>query len=117
VRLYDLPSTYFEAEAAGNAQAQRGYSRDKRPVCKQVLVKLVLDEEGFPKAHEVLESNRQDRSTAGEMLASLEKRTGEQGGATVVVDRGMADAENREEIRDAGHRDLVAGRQPERNAR
>jgi transposase len=114
--LYDLTSTYFEGEAASNPQAKRGYSRDKRPDCKQVLVGLVLDGEGFPKAHEVLEGNRQDRSTVKEMLASLEKRTGKHGGATVVVDRGMAYAENLEEIRASGHHYLVASRQSERNS-
>ena len=81
--LYDLTSTYFEGQAASNPQAQR-------PDCKQVLVGLVLDRDGFPKAHEVFEGNRQDRSTVQEMWESLEKRTGKKPGVTVVVDRGMA---------------------------
>jgi transposase len=114
--LYDLTSTYFEGEGASNPQAKRGYSRDKRPDCKQVLVGLVLDRDGFPKAHEVFEGNRQDRSTVKEMLESLEKRTGRKPGSTVVVDRGMAYDENLEEIRGHGHHYLVAGRQPERNS-
>ena len=59
--LYDLTSTYFEGQAESNPQAKRGYSRDQRPDCKQVLVGLVLDGDGFPKAHEVFEGNRQDR--------------------------------------------------------
>jgi transposase len=116
VYLYDLTSTYFEGEAMNNSQAQRGYSRDQRPDCKQVLVGLVLDREGFPKAHEVFDGNRQDRTTVGEMLDSLQKRTGPQPGATVVVDRGMAYDENLAEIRACGYHYLVAGRQPERNA-
>jgi len=116
VYLYDLTSTYFEGEAANNSQAKRGYSRDKRPDAKQVLVGLVLDREGFPKAHEVFDGNRQDRTTVGEMLDSLQKRTGPQPGATVVVDRGMAYAEDLAAIRDRGYHYLVAGRQPERNA-
>ena len=33
--LYDVPSTYFEGQAEKNPQAQRGYSRDHRPDCKQ----------------------------------------------------------------------------------
>jgi hypothetical protein len=88
--LYDLTSTYFEGVAASNPQAKRGYSRDKRPDAKQVLVGLVLDRDGFPKAHEVFDGNRQDRTTVGEMLDSLQKRTGPKPGSTVVVDRGMA---------------------------
>ena len=45
--LYDLTSTYFEGLAARNPQAQRGYSRDQRPDCKQVVVGLVLNGDGF----------------------------------------------------------------------
>ena len=114
--LYDLTSTYFEGEALGNPQAKRGYSRDKRRDCKQVLVGLVLDRDGFPKAHEIFEGNRLDRTTVKEMLHTLEKRVGRKPGATVVVDRGMAYEENLAEIRAHGYHYLVAGRQPERNA-
>ena len=114
--LYDLTSTYFEGQAGSNPQAKRGYSRDKRPDCKQVLVGLVLDRDGFPKAHEVFDGNRQDRTTVGEMLDSLEKRTGSKPGATVVVDRGMAYEEDLAAIRARGFHYLVAGRQPERQA-
>jgi transposase len=115
VYLYDLTSTYFEGLAEINSQAKRGYSRDKRPDCKQVLVGLVLDRDGFPKAHEIFEGNQQDRSTVDEMLKVLEKRTGKHPGATVVVDRGMAYQENLEQIRAHGLHYLVAGRQSERN--
>jgi transposase len=114
--LYDLTSTYFEGQAESNPQAKRGYSRDQRPDCKQVLVGLVLDGDGFPKAHEVFEGNRQDRSTVQEMWGSLEKRTGKKPGCTVVVDRDMAYEENLQQIQASGHHYLVAGRQPERNA-
>ena len=114
--LYDLTSSYFEGQAESNGQAKRGYSRDKRPDCKQVLVGLVLDRDGFPKAHEVFEGNRQDRSTVEEMLQSLEKRTGNKPGSTVVVDRGMAYEENLKQIRAHGYHYLVACRQAERTA-
>jgi transposase len=114
VYLYDLTSTYFEGQAQRNPQAKRGYSRDKRPDCKQVVVGLVVDRDGFPKAHEVFDGNRQDRSTVSEMLKNLEKRTGHKPGATVVVDRGMAYPENLAEIRAQGLHYIVAGRQTER---
>jgi transposase len=114
IYLYDLTSTYFEGQCPVNPQAKRGYSRDHRPDCKQVVIGLVLDRDGFPKAHEVFDGNRQDRSTVGDMLTRLEARTGRRGGATVVVDRGMAFAENLAQIRARGHHYLVAARYPER---
>jgi len=114
--LYDLTSTYFEGQCLANPKAKRGYSRDKRPDCKQVVIGLVLDRDGFPKAHEVFDGNRQDRTTLDEMLAVLEQRTGRREGVTVIVDRGMAYDENLEQIKARGHHYIVAGRQPERNA-
>ncbi len=115
VYLYDLTSTYFEGLAERNPQAKRGYSRDKRPDCKQVVVGLVLDRDGFPKAHEVFDGNVQDRATVDEMLTVLERRTGKKPGSTVIVDRGMAYEENLKQIRGRGYHYIVAGRQPERN--
>jgi len=70
---------------------------------------------GLPKAHEVFDGNRQDRTTVEEMLKSLEKRTGPKPGSTVVVDRGMAYEENLQQIRARGLHYIVAGRQPERH--
>ncbi|PYT77206.1 MAG: hypothetical protein DMG40_24295, partial [Acidobacteria bacterium] len=86
VYLYDLTSTYFEGQATANPQAKRGYSRDKRPDSKQVVVGLVLDRDGFPKAHEIFDGNTQDRRSVDQMLDVLEKRTGKKLGATVIVD-------------------------------
>jgi transposase len=115
VYLYDLTSTYFEGQAKANPQAKRGYSRDKRPDCKQVVIGLVLDAQGFSKAHEIFDGNMQDRRSLDKMLDALEKRTGKRPGATVIVDRGMAFDENLEQIRKRGLHYLVAGLQPERN--
>jgi transposase len=115
IYLYDLTSTYFEGQAKRNPKAKRGYSRDKRPDCKQVVVGLVISREGFPIAHEVFEGNTQDRKTLGRMLDLLKDRVGMPEGSTVVVDRGMAHAENLAEIQKRKHHYVVAARQPERD--
>lgn len=115
IYLYDLTSTYFEGQCLANPQAKRGYSRDGRPDCKQVVVGLVLDREGFPKAHEVFDGNRTDRTTVEEMLDALEKRVGRKAGATVVVDRGMAFDDNLQQLKDRKYHYIVASRQGERN--
>lgn len=115
VYLYDLTSTYFEGQANGNAKAKRGYSRDKRADCKQVVVGLVINRDGFPIAHEIFEGNMQDRLSLDKMLDVLEKRVGLAAGKTVVVDRGMAYAENLEQLRARGLHYVVATRQSERD--
>jgi len=60
VLLYDLTSTYFEGQSLKIEKAMHGYSRDHRPDCKQVVIGLVVNGEGFPKAHEVFAGNRTD---------------------------------------------------------
>lgn len=115
ILLYDLTSTYFEGKAAGIPKAKRGYSRDHRPDCKQLVVGLVIGREGFPRAHEVFEGNIQDRKTLGSMLDLLAKRVGLPEGSTIVVDRGMAYAENIAEIQKRNLHYLVAARQKERD--
>jgi transposase len=115
IYFYDLTSTYFEGQAARNPKGKRGYSRDHRPDCQQVVVGLVIGREGFPLAHEVFAGNTQDRKTLGQMLDRLKDRVGLAEGATVVVDRGMAYPENLREIRDRKLHYVVAARQPERD--
>ncbi len=115
IYLYDLTSTYFEGQASRNPKAKRGYSRDHRPDCQQVVVGLVIGREGFPLAHEVFAGNTQDRKTLGRILDLLKERVGLAEGSTVVVDRGMAYPENLREIRDRDLHYVVAARQPERD--
>ena len=103
---YDLTSTYFEGDVPLNGKAKRGYSRDKRPDlprraggsagCKQAVVGLVVNRDGFPLAHEVFEGNTVDSTTVGWMLDILADRVGLAPGATVVIDRGMAGAARRD---------------------
>ena len=113
--LYDLTSVYFEGQCLANPQAKRGHSRDMRPDCKQVVVGLVLDRDGFPQAHEVFDGNRSDCTTVEEMLQALQERVGKKANATVVVDRGMACAENLAQIKAQGYHYVVAGLQGARN--
>src|SRR5674476_418852 len=96
--LYDVTSTYFEGRALANPKAKRGYSRDHRPDCKQVLIGLAVNRDGFPLAHEVLAGNRHDSTTLEQMLEALDKRIGLQPGQTVVVDRGMSGEDNVKQI-------------------
>jgi transposase len=117
VFFYDLTSTYFEGLAKRNRKAKRGHSRDKRKDCKQVVVALVVNRDGFPLLHEVLEGNTQDRATLSRLLDLLDARVGLRPGQTAVVDRGMAYPENLEELRrpERGLHYIVATRQSERD--
>ena len=88
VLLYDLTSTYVEGEAELNPKAKRGYSRDGRPDCKQVVVALVITPEGFPLAYEVMDGNTSDKTTLRGFLKKIETLYG-QARRVWLMDRGI----------------------------
>ena len=90
--LYDITSTYFEGMAERNEWAQRGYSRDHRPDCKQVCLALVVARQGIPLGYEVFAGNRSDVTTVEEVVASIEEQYGK-ANRIWVMDRGMVSEE------------------------
>ena len=104
--LYDMTSAYFEGLAERNPQAQRGYSRDHRPDCKQVCIALVVSREGIPVAYEVFAGNRSDVKTVEEIVELVESRYGV-ADRIWVMDRGMVSEENLEYLRNKQRRYLV----------
>src|SRR5258708_37257445 len=68
VLLYDLTSTYVEGAAENNSMMSRGYSRDHRPDCEQMVIALIVNREGFPFSYETFDGNRADVSTMGSIL-------------------------------------------------
>jgi Transposase DDE domain len=104
--LYDVTSAYFEGEAAANPLAQRGYSRDHRPDCKQVCLALVVTREGLPLGYEVFPGNRTDVTTVEEIITAMEARFGI-AQRIWVMDRGMVSAETLAWLQQTGRRYLV----------
>jgi len=104
--IYDVTSTFFEGQVAGNAQAARGYSRDNRPDCQQVCLGLVVSPEGLPLAYEVFGGNRADVTTVEEIIQVMEEKYG-QAQRIWVMDRGMVSEENIDFLRERGAQYLV----------
>lgn len=88
VLLYDLTSTYFEGEMERNPKAKRGYSRDGRPGCLQLVIALVVTPDGFPLAYEVMNGNTSDRTTLPGFLKKVEDTYGK-ARRVWVMDRGI----------------------------
>jgi len=104
--LYDVTSTYFEGEAAGNPLAQRGYSRDHRPDCKQVNIALVVSRCGMPLGYEIFAGNRADVTTLEEIVGVMEARYGK-ANRIWALDRGMISTDNIEFLQQEGRRYIV----------
>ncbi len=110
--LYDVTSTYFEGLGAGNPLAQRGYSRDHRPDCKQVCIALVVTREGMPLGYELFAGNRHDVTTLEEVVECMERRFG-LAQRIWVMDRGMTSAENLAWLQKTGRRYLIGAAKSE----
>ena len=104
--LYDVTSTYFEGQAKGNEQAQRGYSRDSRPDCKQVCIALVVSRDGIPFGYEVFAGNRGDVTTPEEIVEKMEALYG-RSNRIWAMDRGMVSDENIEFLKQSGRRYII----------
>lgn len=101
VLLYDLTSTYFEGEAVEVDKARRGYSRDHRPDCLQLLLAVIVTTEGFPLSYELLAGNVRDEGTLDGALEAIERKYGP-ARRIWVFDRGVVSEANLQTLRERG---------------
>jgi transposase len=98
VMLYDLTSTYVEGAAESNPLMRRGYSRDHRPDCLQLVLALIVNPEGFPCSYEVFNGNRADVTTLEVVMRMVERKYGK-ARRVWVMDRGIVSEANLAAIR------------------
>jgi transposase len=106
VLLYDLTSTYVEGAAEENPLMRRGYSRDHRPDCEQLVLALIVNQEGLPFSYEVFDGNRADVTTMEAILRTVERKHG-RARRVWIFDRGVVSEENLVAIRKRGGEYLV----------
>jgi transposase len=106
VLLYDLTSTYFEGDMEESEKAKRGYSRDSRPDCAQVVIALIVTPDGFPLAYEVLDGNTSEQKTLRPFLQHIEETYGK-AQRIWVMDRGIPTEATLKEMREQNVHYLV----------
>src|SRR5271165_4372622 len=104
--LYDLTSTYFEGQCAANPKARRGYSRDSRPDCPQVVIALIVTVDGYPLGYEVFSGNTADSTTVQQIVKKVEQEHGKLN-RIWVMDRGNVSEANLSFIRERGGQYIV----------
>src|SRR2546427_1515743 len=106
VLLYDLTSTYVEGAAEENPMIRRGYSRDHRPDCEQLVLALIVNQDGFPFSYELFDGTRADVSTVETILRAVERKHGK-ARRVWIFDRGVVSEGNLVAIRQRGGQYLV----------
>src|SRR3990172_1328905 len=107
-----LVRSYLEGLAEENKLAKRGYSRDHRGDCEQIVLALVVTREGFPLAHYTLAGNTQDVETVQKIVTAVESPFGKSQ-RVWVMDRGMMSKENLDFLSQSGRRYLIGTRRSE----
>jgi transposase len=90
VVFFDTTSIYFEGDG-GETIGQYGHSKDHRSDRKQMVVGMVLDNEGYPICCEMWPGNTTDVTTLKVLTRQLKERFGIKR-IRVVSDRGMISA-------------------------
>lgn len=100
VVFFDTTSLYFHG-AGGDTLGRHGHSRDHRPDLKQMIVGMVLDDEGRPICTELWPGNTTDVTTLIPIVDRL-KQTFHVEEVCVVADRGMISAQTIDELEARG---------------
>ena len=90
--FFDTTSLYFEGEG-GESLGKRGFSKDHRPDLKQMVVGVVINDEGRPICCEMWPGNTTDVSTLVTICEQMRQRFDIQR-FCIVADRGMISAAN-----------------------
>ena len=94
--FFDTTSLYFHGEG-GASVGQRGHSKDHRPDLKQMVVGMVLDQDGNPVCSELWPGNTADVKSLVPLVERLKTRFGI-GSVCIVADRGMISAATLAEV-------------------
>jgi transposase len=114
IYLYDLTNTYFEGLCAGNPKAEFNKNqKEKRTDCRQIVIALVLDQEGFVRRHYIFKGKTADASSLEDMLRLLESDFQGAHLPTIIMDRGIATDDNIKLLESKGLNYIVATRSGE----
>jgi transposase len=94
--FFDTTSIYFEG-SGGESLGERGFSKDHRPDLKQMIVGVVLDDNGMPLCCEMWPGNTADVKTLIPVIERITKRF-HVSRFCIVADRGMISRETLAEL-------------------
>jgi len=106
--FFDTTSIYFEGEG-GQSLGRRGHSKDHRPDLKQMVVGMVLDQEGRPISCELWPGNTSDVTTLVPVAKRLRTRF-DIGRVCLIADRGMIQAKTLQALEAEGWDYIVGAR-------
>jgi transposase len=109
--LYDLTNTYFEGLCKSNPKAKFcNNQKEKRTDCRQIVIALFLDRDGFIRRHRIFDGNMSDAKSLRHILKELKYDFPADAIPTIIMDRGVVSDENMKLIKSAGFHYIVTTR-------
>ena len=109
--LYDLTNVYAQGEYGTSLWWDYGHSKEKRDDCKLLVLALVVNRHGFPKHYQLFEGKVQDCDSFEKIIDELDAHMKSLGVSPIVVmDAGIATAENLDLLRVRKHKFLCVSR-------
>jgi len=102
--LYDLTNTYFEGICARNPKAEFSKNqKEKRTDCRQVVVALMIDGDGFIRRHRLFNGKMSDAMSLEKILEELADDFEDKKLPTIIFDRGAVSKDNLELLKSHKH--------------
>ena len=115
IYLYDMTNTYLEGHGLNNKLAARGHCKSKRNDCPLIALSLVIDNDGMPICSQIYKGSQSEPETMEAMMKRLLNRMyGNQipiTMPTVVMDRGIATADNVKWLQENNYQYIIIKRE------
>ena len=106
--FYDLTTIYFESQQA-DALKKYGYSKDNKTDCVQVVIGLVINQDGLPISYHLFPGNTYEGKTVVPLLNRLKKDFLLEK-IIFVGDKGIVGNEIMQELSSAGYEYIIAAK-------
>jgi len=106
--FYDLTTIYFESQQA-DALKKYGYSKDNKTDCVQVVIGLVINQDGLPISYHLFPGNTYEGKTVVVVLNKLRKDFLLEK-IIFVGDKGIIGSEVMQDVSSAGYEYIIAAR-------
>lgn len=94
--FYDVTTIYFEAEQEDHLR-KRGFSKDGKHQCPQIVLGLLVSSGAYPLAYDVFEGNKYEGETMLPIIEAFKLKYGFDK-ITIVADAGLINNKNVEEL-------------------
>lgn len=106
--FYDMTTIYFEASEEDELRIV-GYSKDGKHQHPQIMIGLMVGENGYPIGYEIFEGNKSETKTLLPVLERLEKKFDIQK-PIVVADASLLSQKNIDALKENGYEFILGGR-------